>query len=565
MRTHLFAATLAVVSALALSVTIVSRADAGYGQMGAPEIVLNPGGGVRPDGSDGVRFTINRVYGSAGQDDLWYRNHSQYCCEAGGPMLNIGGSLYGQAGPAQSGLDWASVTAVGITGSAVSTPAGTPNNNTATGDASARVRYVATVGGLDYTVDRTVTYTYPNDFVTDSYVFTIPDGNTAPVRFYLGGNTEPGGSDYGLGVMLTSPVRSVVTLNTQSHGLVGFREVPGSQPFDGVSSQQWHVPYPDVFAGRDIGFAVDDQDATHDSGLMVQWSLGSAPGTRTASLQQFATAQDANLSAAFDRASTTSGLATLDVQVTNTLLTAASGLGWTLRLPPGLSVAGAVSSGCGGTLTAANGATRVLLSGGSTAALSNCVVSVPVRASVTGDYALDGRWFTGVTGMQQTVGTSTLTVDGIPRSPTPPGPEPRTPAPDGTVEPEPATPPRCQGRVATLVAEPGRVTVGTPGDDVVVGTSGVDRVLGRGGDDLVCGLGGADTLRGGTGDDVLAGGPGSDVIRGGAGDDVLSAGAGADAVAGGRGDDVLRGRRGRDDLIGGPGRDTSLDPAGVRS
>ena len=70
----------------------------------------------------------------------------------------------------------------------------------------------------------------------------------------------------------------------------------------------------------------------------------------------------------------------------------------------------------------------------------------------------------------------------------------------------------CDGRPATIVvpAKPGSFrtdpVVGTPGDDVIVGTDQADDIDGAGGNDTICGLRGADDLGGGAGDDRLFGG-----------------------------------------------------------
>jgi hypothetical protein len=111
--------------------------------------------------------------------------------------------------------------------------------------------------------------------------------------------------------------------------------------------------------------------------------------------------------------------------------------------------------------------------------------------------------------------------------------ETRSPCdPDGA-----AGPPSCRGRTATLVSSPGARTAGTPGDDVILGTGGRDRVASGEGDDLLCGRGGRDRLESGGGDDNMNGG------------------AGADRLSGGSGADRLRGGRGQDRCRGGPGRD----------
>lgn len=95
----------------------------------------------------------------------------------------------------------------------------------------------------------------------------------------------------------------------------------------------------------------------------------------------------------------------------------------------------------------------------------------------------------------------------------------------------------CVSPRATIVAQPGVITSGTPGDDVIHGTAGDDRIAGLGGDDVLVGFGGNDQLSGGDGQDTLCGGDGDDQLAGGAGDDLLSGGAGGDRLSGGEGVD----------------------------
>ena len=127
---------------------------------------------------------------------------------------------------------------------------------------------------------------------------------------------------------------------------------------------------------------------------------------------------------------------------------------------------------------------------------------------------------------------------------------------------------------------PGKIIVGTPGNDVL------RRSRGR---DTICGLGGSDVLIGFRGPDILVGGPGNDQLAGGVGNDILVGGAGRDRadlfnapgpvsvdllrgwVSGAQGidrllsiedargtrlDDVLLGNKGANVLTGGPGLDT---------
>lgn len=106
-----------------------------------------------------------------------------------------------------------------------------------------------------------------------------------------------------------------------------------------------------------------------------------------------------------------------------------------------------------------------------------------------------------------------------------------------------------------VVAQPGTVTFGTGGDDVIYGTDGPDRIAGLGGNDVIFGSGGDDRLSGGAGDDTLCGGAGTDQLSGGADDDALDGAEGDDELAGGAGDDVLVGGPGVNRLAGGDGSD----------
>jgi len=125
-----------------------------------------------------------------------------------------------------------------------------------------------------------------------------------------------------------------------------------------------------------------------------------------------------------------------------------------------------------------------------------------------------------------------------------------------------------------LIEDPDSVIAGTEGEDNLFGGPGNELIEGFAGDDRLNGVGGSDTLEGGDGRDVLLGGEGDDfldgeagddVLRGGGGNDVLTdlgganlldGGAGNDLVTSGDGDDFLIGRGGQDVLDGGAGRDS---------
>jgi Ca2+-binding RTX toxin-like protein len=95
---------------------------------------------------------------------------------------------------------------------------------------------------------------------------------------------------------------------------------------------------------------------------------------------------------------------------------------------------------------------------------------------------------------------------------------------------------------------------GTPGNDVLVGTSGVD---------VICGGGGNDTIRGFGGNDVIFGGLGNDTIYGGGGNDVLVGGIGQDTIHACIGNDLVNSRDNQiNDSVQGQGHDTYITNRG---
>jgi hypothetical protein len=122
--------------------------------------------------------------------------------------------------------------------------------------------------------------------------------------------------------------------------------------------------------------------------------------------------------------------------------------------------------------------------------------------------------------------------------------------PPSTGQTQQAAPETCEGREATIVAQPGRrITYGTRGDDVIVGTGAGDEIRALAGDDVVCARGGADDARGGPGSDTVLGEEGGDDLRGKTGGDDLDGGPGGDDLNGGAGTDDCAGGGGGDSLV----------------
>ena len=115
----------------------------------------------------------------------------------------------------------------------------------------------------------------------------------------------------------------------------------------------------------------------------------------------------------------------------------------------------------------------------------------------------------------------------------------------------------CFGKKATTVGTPGNdLLVGTPGKDVIRTFAGNDTVVGSDGNDLICTNSGADVVNAGAGNDKVKGGPGPDLLKGRAGADELRGNRGRDRLRGNGGPDLLAGGRGFDKCSGGAGQDT---------
>lgn len=97
---------------------------------------------------------------------------------------------------------------------------------------------------------------------------------------------------------------------------------------------------------------------------------------------------------------------------------------------------------------------------------------------------------------------------------------------------------------------------GTADRDVMTGEDGDDHLNGAGGDDKIDGGTGKDKLTGGLGNDELNGGADNDLLEGGAGDDIMSGGHKNDRLHGGDNNDALSGGHGNDKLFGDAGNDT---------
>ncbi|SHL26527.1 lamin tail domain-containing protein [Actinacidiphila paucisporea] len=100
------------------------------------------------------------------------------------------------------------------------------------------------------------------------------------------------------------------------------------------------------------------------------------------------------------------------------------------------------------------------------------------------------------------------------------------------------------------------VIVATTGNDRVAGTPGNDLILGRGGNDTVDGKGGSDCVVTGSGNDTVTTADGDDWIDAGGGNNTVAAGGGSNDVATGSGNDRITTGDGADTVTAGGGNNT---------
>jgi hypothetical protein len=402
--------------------------------------------------TDGITIVINATSGTLpggravspdpNSDQIWFANTEQWCCSGYAPALAVGTTVFGTAGSGPAGV-WDSIEVLATTGTAT-TDLVAANAQTSIGSGYALIRYTATHASKTYILNREISYTSPNRFFDDTYSVTIPAGNTEVIKLYQGGDTSPGGSDNANGIAATSPVRTIISLEQTAGILIGFREVDGAGTFTRSRTGEYDAPYPEVNAGSDITEIVETGD--HDAGLMVQWTFGSTPGTYERTMQQFVNFQSVMLEATFAGTLANSS-SVLTLQLTNTFPASMTGIGYTFALPAGVTVSGAYTNNCGtGTVTAAVGATSIVVTGVSLADLAICTLDVPVAkaspgtstitsASVTSPLVVDGVYRTvngvGTQSINFTFGSATATRTVVP-------PKSNTPVPTNTVRPVPS-------------------------------------------------------------------------------------------------------------------------------
>ena len=289
-------------SALAAA-TFATPALAYGGQGGAATVVLNPGGARNADGSDGIVMVFNGLDTGAavavddgnddtngmevtsnGSDQVYFAQVPQWCCSTGvGPVLTVGSTAVGEANALSNmsaGQSWDSITVVSSSGAKelIANGSTAAISSDDTGNASATIRYSVTIGGRTYIVDREISYTYPNSYYDEVWTFTIPAGNTDTVKFYLGGDAAPGGTDSGTSEVVTVNGKTHLReKNLDSGQYISYQQTSAGSDWTHTFVGAYDAPQASIVAGEDLDDTVSEIEG-HDAGIYIQWTLGSTPG-----------------------------------------------------------------------------------------------------------------------------------------------------------------------------------------------------------------------------------------------------------------------------------------------
>jgi LPXTG-motif cell wall-anchored protein len=138
--------------------------------------------------------------------------------------------------------------------------------------------YTKVVDSRTYTVARAITYTHPNNYYDETWTVTIPSGNTAVVKLFVGGDTAPGGSDNGNGKLRTvNGLNLIYSANPDSGQYLGYSESNAGSAWTQYYVGYYATPYQTIAAGGNLDNSVEEGD--HDAGLQVQWTFSTAAGS----------------------------------------------------------------------------------------------------------------------------------------------------------------------------------------------------------------------------------------------------------------------------------------------
>ncbi len=160
-----------------------------------------------------------------------------------------------------------------------------------TGSGSFTSTLSKTINDRTYQVNLATTYTFPNDFMTQTYSVVIPAGNTANVKLYTPYDTYLGVSDLGPGYFLPGPPAEV---GVQRPSVVEAIQYVSGPAWAGYASANYRkISFSSGGAsGWGQGFGTNypndiDPNPDTDNGIGVNWDFGVTPGTTTPAVYKF--------------------------------------------------------------------------------------------------------------------------------------------------------------------------------------------------------------------------------------------------------------------------------------
>ncbi len=388
------------------------------------QVVLNPSGGTAA--GNGIRVVI----GNTGQlqvirlgtGQLYNPNDTPGATTNtsmdNGVFLAVGNTVVGPnnfaaaAGPGVTRQEWTAVS----------------NTVTPSGQGGTAVTVLrATVGGRNYDLTTTWSYSYPNDFVTVTNSLVVPTGNTATVRLYHVADAYLAANDFGPSFFAAGPPTIVGGYRAEANIVEAWRYRSGvtwtgyfggryACLFNEASCPTGHINS----VNSAVTFDNYVEATTVDNGFGIMWNFGASPGTRVTENDLTFYSFQPQLSKRFGASAivlpaTTTLTFTIDNVPGNLPQT---GLGFTDAFPSGLRLAnGTFTNTCGGSVTNAAGgalaanATSVRLSNGAmSSGTARCTLTVNVTASTAGTWINGRANISGLSVLENQVSDQTLAV-----------------------------------------------------------------------------------------------------------------------------------------------------------
>jgi hypothetical protein len=213
---------------------------------------------------------------------------------------------------------------------------------------------------------------------------------------------------------VVSTPTSISSVNQSSSIQFGFREVGGSIPFTKTYVGRYSTPRSWIGDGIDLTETLDTN--SHDAGLDMQWTVGTAAGDYEFKMEQFVSVVQNSVYGSFNDTSVNFGSnSSVTLTLENGTSSAANDAGFTFNLPSGLYVNNSITETCAGDTKSISGAlnsTSVVVAGVDLNALSSCTITIPLTGPISNSgYTLNSLNISGLSGgLNNATGISRLVI-----------------------------------------------------------------------------------------------------------------------------------------------------------